>query len=90
MKTRTYRSKELAMTADVVPGSNVFAFPGNEDELADTINFNAYSGKVVDVKTDKSLPFATIEALGSNIATVTNIDGDFTIKIAKTAEVIRA
>jgi hypothetical protein len=67
--------------------TGVLAFPGNEDELADTINFNAYYGKVVDGKSGRILPFATIEALGSNIATVSNIDGDFSIKIPKDSKV---
>lgn len=75
------------MAALLFLGATLYAFPGNEDELADTVNYKAYYGKVVDSNSNNSLPFATIEALGSNTATVTNIDGDFTIKIEKTANV---
>ena len=51
--------------------------------MQDTANYVAYYGKVVDTKNNRTLPFATIEAVGSNAATVTNIDGDFIIKLAK-------
>jgi len=61
---------------------SVWAFPATiEDEIIDTINFKVFYGKVVDNKTGNSLPFATVEAIGSNIATVTNIDGNFIIKV---------
>ena len=38
-------------------------------------------------ESQRTLPFATIEALGSNVATVTNIDGNFTIKIDRSSNV---
>jgi hypothetical protein len=65
----------------------VMAFHPEKDEIPDTVNFEAFYGKVVDSQSGRTLPFATVEAIGSNIATVTNIDGDFTIKIAKDAKV---
>jgi len=75
------------MFAILFIGTTLYAFPGHKEEPADTINYKSYYGKVIDSKNSKALPFATIEALGSNIATVTNIDGEFTIKIEKDAEV---
>jgi hypothetical protein len=75
------------LAALLLAGASLFAAPVAEEELADTINFKAYYGKVIDAESGKNLPFATIEALGSNIATVTNIDGDFTIKVAKDAKI---
>ncbi len=68
-------------------GTALYAFPGHDEELADTINYKAFYGKVVDSQNNKALPFATIEALGSNTATVTNIDGEFIIKIERKSEV---
>jgi len=68
-------------------GTTLFAFPGKKEELADTINYLSYYGKVIDSKSNKALPFATIEAVGSNTATVSNIDGAFTIKIKRNSEV---
>ena len=75
------------MAALLFLGATLYAFPGYDEELADTINFKPYYGKVVDSQTNKALPFATIEALGSNTATVTNIDGEFIIKIERKADV---
>ena len=65
----------------------VLAFPGNDDEFIDTINFNTFHGQVIDLAGARNLPFATIEAIGSNVATVSNIDGEFIIKIAKDSKV---
>lgn len=87
MKTRERNRGIWLMFAMLLVGATLYAFPGHTEEAADTINYKSYYGKVIDSKNSKALPFATIEALGSNIATVTNIDGEFTIKIDKAAEV---
>ncbi len=63
----------------------VYGIATGEEEMIDTTIFKAFSGKVIDSESARTLPFATIEATGSNIATVTNIDGEFTIKVAKNA-----
>ena len=83
MKTRNIIKGSWLTALILILGSNVSAFSANEDEYADTLNFNSYSGKIVNEENGKALPFATIEAVGSNIATVSNLDGDFSIKIAK-------
>lgn len=87
MKTRTKIKGSWLVAVMIMLSTSVFAFPGNEDEFADTINFNTYSGKVVNGKNGRVLPFATIEALGSNIATVSNLDGEFIIKISKDSRI---
>ncbi len=61
-------------------------YPGDK-ELIDTIDYKTFYGKVVDAVSSRTLPFASIEATGSNVATVTNIDGEFSIKIANDADV---
>lgn len=71
----------------ILSGTAAFAAPKGDDDLADTLNYSVYYGKVIDEESSKLLPFATIEAIGSSIATVTNIDGEFTIKIARDADV---
>jgi len=58
-----------------------------KEEVIDTINYKVFTGKIIDSKDHKSLPFATIEAVGLNLATVTNIDGEFTLKISKEKKV---
>lgn len=57
----------------------------SEEEAIDTTQYNVFSGTVVNTSNARSLPFATVEAVGSGIATVTNIDGDFIIKLDKNA-----
>lgn len=83
MKTfKTNRSLWL-MGILIFVGASLFATPGNEEELTDTINYKAFYGTVEDAQSGKTLPFATVQAMGSNTATVTNIDGDFIIKVAR-------
>ncbi|MDX2414715.1 MAG: carboxypeptidase-like regulatory domain-containing protein, partial [Bacteroidales bacterium] len=41
------------------------------------------TGKVIDAETKASLIFATVGVQNTNVATVTNLDGEFTLKIAK-------
>ena len=87
MKTKERNRSIWMMAALLFLGATLYAFPGHDEELSDTINYKAYYGKVVDSKTNKALPFATIEAMGSNAATVTNIDGEFIIKIERKSDV---
>lgn len=51
--------------------------------LNDTIGFNEYRGSVIDSKTKKSLEFATLLVNGTNISTITNIQGNFLLKVPK-------
>lgn len=46
-------------------------------------NFINIKGKVVDNKTKKNIVFVTVTVEGTNIGTVTNTDGEFTINIKK-------
>ena len=43
--------------------------------------FSKYSGSVVDSKTDSPLVFATLTIEDSNISTITNTEGEFSLKI---------
>ena len=87
MKNLLKYKKACIMALAIIISAYAYAFTGEENELIDTINFKAYYGKVVDSSTGKTLPFATVEAIGSNIATVTNIDGEFTLKIARESDI---
>ena len=44
-------------------------------------SFSKYSGSVVDSKTDNPLVFATLTIQDSNISTITNTEGEFSLKI---------
>lgn len=52
-----------------------------EGKYQDTIKINSFSGKVIDAKTNDALPFANVEAVGTTVSTITNIDGEFVIKV---------
>jgi hypothetical protein len=72
----------LVLSVILINATSVYA--GNDkDRHSDTLNFKSYYGKVVDAATNASLPFAAIELEGSNVSTVTNIDGEFTLKVPK-------
>lgn len=87
MKTLIMNKGNWLMVLAIFISTSVFAMPKADEELIDTINYKPYFGKVIDSQSSRTLPFATIEVIGSNIATVSNIDGEFTIKINKEADV---
>lgn len=52
----------------------------------DTLTYNIYKGKILDQKTNLPLAFATIAVVGENTATISNSEGEFTLKIKKTSK----
>jgi hypothetical protein len=80
---KTLQKMMIFAAMAIFVSGQIFAYPllDGEDEQADTTRYNVYTGKVVDALDKTPLPFATIESEGKNIATVTNIDGEFTIKV---------
>ena len=47
----------------------------------ENISFKEYHGKIADARNKEGLAFANISLLNSNISTISNINGDFSIKI---------
>tara|TARA_R110000796_G_scaffold252631_1_gene389196 strand:- start:77948 stop:79288 length:1341 start_codon:yes stop_codon:yes gene_type:complete len=47
-------------------------------------SFNQYKGKVVDADSNKELVFASLSIDGTNISTVTNTEGEFSLKVPST------
>ena len=45
------------------------------------ISYKEYQGKILDVDSKEELAFANISVLNSNISTISNINGEFSIKI---------
>ncbi|GAB1855551.1 carboxypeptidase-like regulatory domain-containing protein [Flavobacteriaceae bacterium MHTCC 0001] len=45
--------------------------------------YNEYKGKVLDAKNKKPLALATLQIEGSNISTITNSEGNFSLKVPK-------
>lgn len=52
-------------------------------QVIDTLKYNVYKGKIQDKETKEPLIFATITVKGVNVATVSNNEGVFLLKIAK-------
>ncbi|RUT73034.1 carboxypeptidase-like regulatory domain-containing protein [Ancylomarina longa] len=51
--------------------------------VIDTLQYNVYKGKIQDKETKEPLIFANINVKGVNVATVSNSEGEFLLKIAK-------
>ncbi|MCX6253282.1 MAG: carboxypeptidase-like regulatory domain-containing protein [Bacteroidia bacterium] len=68
----------LAFTAQTASAGNVFNRKKNDQQPLVTIK-----GKVVDSETKAPLVFATVAVKETNVAIVTNIDGEFTLKIGE-------
>ena len=54
----------------------------DKNKKSDQQDYITLKGKVVDAETGEALVFATVAVSESNVAIVTNIDGEFTLKIA--------
>ncbi|WP_417362724.1 carboxypeptidase-like regulatory domain-containing protein [Galbibacter sp.] len=65
------------LSLDVQAGTSGIVLP----QIQDTIQFEEYHGLVVDAETNGELVFATITVDNTNISSVTNTEGEFTIKI---------
>ena len=50
---------------------------------SDTSSFTQYKGIIADSKSKKELAFATLSVLGTNIAGVSNSEGEFSLKVPK-------
>ena len=62
----------------------IYAGAAPERKKNDQQTLLTFKGKVVDAETGTPLVFASVAVKETNVATVTNIDGEFLIKIAET------
>ena len=90
MKTQTLRLAEKTFLLSVVilmwVGFSAAtlatpAFPKSNQQ--DTLTYIQYKGSVIDQESRTTLPFASLSLKGTNIATITNSDGDFILKVPK-------
>jgi len=88
LKTNTNRRMfhiliAIIFMVGIVPVS-IFASPVFEEEvLPDTLNSVQYRGKIIDSESGDPLVFATLTLDGTNIATVSNSEGNFLLKVPK-------
>ncbi|MDA3906893.1 MAG: carboxypeptidase-like regulatory domain-containing protein [Bacteroidales bacterium] len=55
---------------------------GNNQD-SDTLSYRSFKGKIIDAQTKNPLVFASVTVEDENTGTITNLDGDFLIKISK-------
>jgi hypothetical protein len=67
-----------------VPPANATPFNDNEAQIQDTLNHEIIKGTIEDAESGDPLTFATVAIEGSNIATVSNSSGNFSLKVPKT------
>lgn len=66
--------------------STLFAVSGEESNLKsknDSLSYIEITGKIIDSKTEDPIVFASVVLANTSIATVTNSDGEFIIKVPK-------
>ncbi len=83
MKTIKTLSFVTLLLLSAFTAQTVFAVSAPEKKKNDQQSLLTFRGKVVDAETGTPLVFASVAVKESNVATVTNIDGEFIIKIAE-------
>ncbi len=77
----------LVLSFSQVMGAESFNFKKKKkvktQQVIDTLKYNVYKGVIKDKATGDLLIFANISVNGSNVATVSNSDGEFLLKIDK-------
>jgi hypothetical protein len=90
MKTQNYQFfKKLSMLSAAIMIVMVFSEttlalqPVKGLNQSDTLTYVQYKGIVLDKETKASLPFASLSLVGSNIASISNSEGEFSLKVPK-------
>lgn len=72
----------LFLSVHLSAGNSFF----KKQEQPDTLSYTQLKGTITDAENGNLLIFANISVKGTNIATVTNSEGDFTLKVPKEME----
>jgi hypothetical protein len=84
MKTFKHISLIAAVLLVAVAVQNAYAGKNPGRKKDDQQNMITIKGKVIDAETRNPLVFATVAVMETNVTIVTNIDGEFTLKIGET------
>jgi hypothetical protein len=84
MKTFKHISLIAAVLIATFAIPDVSASGNSGRKKDDQQNMIIIKGKVIDIETRNPLVFATVAVMESNVAIITNIDGEFTLKIGET------
>src|SRR5680860_1265 len=72
----------IMLSLILVPGTqSAFAFFQDIQQERQDQSFKQYKGEVTGADSNKSLVFATIAIEGTNVSTITNVDGEFSLKV---------
>lgn len=83
---KTIRSFSLAtvLLLSAFTAQTIYAGASSERKKNDQQTLLTFKGKVVDAESGNPLVFASVAVKETNVATITNIDGEFLIKITET------
>jgi len=84
MKTVRKLSLVTLLLLSAFTAQTIYAVSAPERKKNDQQTLLTFRGKVVDAETGNPLVFASVAVKETNVATITNIDGEFIIKIAET------
>jgi hypothetical protein len=84
MKTVRNFSLTALLLLSAFTAQTIYAGAAPERKKNDQQALLTFKGKVVDAETGNALVFASVAVKETNVATITNIDGEFLIKIAET------
>ena len=84
MKTVRNLSLTALLLLSAFTAQTIYAGAAPERKKNDQQALLTFKGKVVDAETGNPLVFASVAVKETNVATITNIDGEFIIKIAET------
>jgi hypothetical protein len=84
MKTIRNFSLATLLLLSAFTVQTIYANAAPERKKNDQQTLLTFKGKVVDAETGNPLVFASVAVKETNVATITNIDGEFIIKIAET------
>jgi hypothetical protein len=84
MKTIRNLSLATLLLLSAFTVQTIYAGAAPERKKNDQQTLLTFKGKVVDAETGNPLVFASVAVKETNVATITNIDGEFLIKITET------
>lgn len=84
MKTFRNYSILAVLILSAFAAQTVYAGTAAKKNINDQQSMLTFRGKVIDAETGAPLVFASVAVKESNVATITNIDGEFVIKIGQT------
>jgi hypothetical protein len=83
MRTRKYTLLTVTFLIAAFVTQTIYAEYSRDSKKADQQNYITIRGKVVDGESGMPLVFASVSVQETNIATITNVDGEFIIKIGE-------